>query len=195
MPYDKRLVNPSDYMDDVAKFFDKGAYVKTKYEQQNRADSTKPPFQINRFGAAELRSRITSRKPTINPRLNFIDQNPDNFNLFQGLPGRFDNVRKELYDFEQGRPVFQKPTFLDSIEFQLKGDKWRETYELSPTMNPDKRSKNPMPRADNPDPRNYLFETMEAKAQAEVEGKMNVAQLMKASPAEIKEAEEKGPVK
>jgi len=182
-------------MDDVAKFFDKGAYVKTKYEQQNRADSTKPPFQINRFGAAELRSRITSRKPTINPRLNFIDQDPGNFNLFQGLPSRFDNVRKELYDFDLGRPVFQKPTFVDSAEFQLKGEKWKETYELSPTMKPDARPKNPMPRADNPDPRNYLFETMEAKAKAEAEGKMNVAQLLKASPGEIKEAEEKGPVK
>ena len=52
-----------------------------------------------------------------------------------------------------------------------------------------------MPRMDNPDPRNYLFMSMEAKAEAEAEGKMNVAQLMKASPAEIKEAEEKGPVK
>ena len=195
MPYDKRLVNPSDYMDDVAKFFDKGAYVKTKYEQQNRADSTKPPFQINRFGAAELRSRITSRKPTINPRLNFIDANPDNFNLFQGLPSRFDKARKELYNFDLGRPVFQKPTFLDSIEFQLKGEKWKETYELSPTVNPDKRAKNPMPRADNPDPRDFLYKTMEAKAEAEVEGKMNVAQLLKASPDEIKEAEDKGPVK
>jgi len=195
MPYDKRLINPSDYMDDVAKFFDKGAYVKQKYEQQNRADSTKPPFQINRFGAAELKSRITSRKPIINPRLNFVDNQPDNFNLFQGLPSRFDNNRKQLYDFNQGRPVFTKPTFVDSIEFQLKGQKWKETFELSPTVNPEKRPKNPMPRADNPDPRNYLFETMEQKAEAEAEGKMNVAQLMKASPSEIKEAEEKGPVK
>ena len=195
MPYDKRLINPSDYMDDVAKFFDKGAYVKTKYEQQNRADSTKPPFQINRFGAAELKSRITSRKPTINPRLNFIDNQPDNFNLFQGLPSRFDNNRKQLYDFNVGRPVFTKPTFVDSLEFQLKGEKWKETFELSPTIDPEKRAKNPMPRMDNPDPRNYLFETMESKAEAEAKGKMNVAQLMKASPKEIKEAEEKGPVK
>ena len=37
--------------------------------------------------------------------------------------------------------------------------------------------------------------SMEAKAEAEVEGKMNVAKLMKSSPEEIKEAEEKGPVK
>ena len=159
------------------------------------ADSSQPPFQINRFGAAELKSRITSRKPVINPRLQFPDSQPDNFNLFQGLPSRFDNNRKELYDFNQGRPVFQKPTFLDSIEFQLKGQKWKETFELSPTVDPDKRPKNPMPRMDNPDPRNYLFMSMEAKAEAEAEGKMNVAQLMKASPAEIKEAEEKGPVK
>jgi hypothetical protein len=195
MPYDKRLVKPQDYMDDVAKFFDKGAYVKSKYEQQNRADSTQPPFQINRFGASELRNRLTSRKPQINPRLNFPDAQPDNFNLFQGLPSRFDNSRKELYNFDEGRPVFQKPTFLDSIEFQLKGQKWKETYELSPTMNPEKRPKNPMPRVNNPDPKNYLFETMERKAKAEAEGKMNVAQLMKSSPQEIKEAEEKGPVK
>ena len=195
MPYDKRLVNPSDYMDNVAKFFDKGPYVKQKYREQNRSDSTQPPFQINRFGAAELKSKIASRKPIINPRLQFPEAQPDNFNLFQGLPSRFDNHRKELYDFDQGRPVFQKPTFLDSIEFQLKGQKWRETFELSPTVNPDKRPKNPMPRMENPDPRNYLFMSMEAKAEAEAEGKMNVAQLMKASPAEIKAAEEKGPVK
>lgn len=195
MPYDKRLVRPQDYMDDVAKFFDKGAYVKQKYEQQNRADSTQPPFQINRFGAAELKNRITSRKPTINPRLNFPDNQPDNFNLFQGLPSRFDNNRKELYNFDLGRPVFQKPTFVDSIEFQLKGQKWKETFELSPTIDPDNRPTNPMPRRDNPDPKNNLFDSMQAKAEAEAEGKMNIAQLLKASPGEIKEAEEKGPVK
>ena len=50
MPYDKRLINPSDYMDDVAKFFDKGAYVKQKYEQQNRADSTNHHFKLTGLG-------------------------------------------------------------------------------------------------------------------------------------------------
>ena len=196
MPFDRRLARPQDHMDDVAKFFDKGQYTKSSYEQQNRAKSTSPPFQINRFSAQDLRNKIVSRKPLTNPRLQFVnDGPPDNFNLFEGLPNRFDQNRKELYNFDVGRPVFQKPTFLDSIEFQLKGEKWKETFELSPTMNPEKRPKNPMPRMDNPDPKNYLFETMEAKAKAEAEGKMNVAQLMKASPSEIKEAEEKGPVK
>ena len=196
MPFDSRLSRPQEYMDDVAKLFNRDQFTKSKYDQQFRAGSTTAPFQINRFDSRDLRNKLVTRKPITNPRLSFVnDDIPDNFNLFEGLPDRFDTNRKSLYDFETGRPVFQKATFLDSVEFQLKGQKWKETFELSPTVEPDKRPKNPMPRSDNPDPQNYIFKTMESKAESEAQGKMNVAQLLKASPEEIKEAEDKGPVK
>ena len=196
MPFDSRLSRPQDYMDDIAKFFDRDQFTKSKYDQQFRAGSTSPPFQINRFDARDLRNKLVTRKPITNPRLSFInDDVPDNFNLFEGLPDRFDTNRKKLYNFETGRPVFQKSTFLDSVEFQLKGQRWKESFELSPTVDPSKRPKNPMPREDNLDPQNFIFKTMEAKAESEVKGEMNIAQLLKASPEEIKVAEEKGPVK
>jgi hypothetical protein len=49
-----------------------------------------------------------------------------------------------------------------------------------------------MPRTANPDPKGILMKGAEKKAENEVEGNMNVAQLLKSSPEEIKEAEEKG---
>ena len=58
MPRDSRLSNPADYVDDVAKFFSKGKKGprKINYEESFRADSSKPPFKTNRFGAEELQN-------------------------------------------------------------------------------------------------------------------------------------------
>jgi hypothetical protein len=198
MPRDSRLSRPEDYLGDVDLFFKKGSkgLRKIDYEESFRAKSNEPPFNINRFGREELRSKIVSKKPTLNRRLDFVDD-PGSFELFTGL-GRFDNGRtnKEepelsLYSFEMGR-ANTKLDFRQSPEFQAKGELWRERYALSPTISPGDRIKNPMPRLANPDPKGYLMATAQQRAENEMEGKMNVAQLLSASQGEIAEAESKG---
>ncbi len=49
-----------------------------------------------------------------------------------------------------------------------------------------------MPRAANPDPKGYLMATAQKRAEREMEGQMNIAQLLSASKGEIAEAESKG---
>ena len=198
MPRDSRLTRPEDYLGDVDLFFKKGSkgLRKIDYEESFRAKSNEPPFNINRFGRDELLSKIVSRKPTLNRRLDFVDD-PNSFELFTGL-GRFDNGRtnKEdpemsLYSFEMGR-ANTKLDFRQSEEFLAKGEQWRERYSLSPTISPKDKITNPMPRLDNPDPKGYLMAAAEKRAENETEGKLNVAQLLSASQGEIAEAESKG---
>lgn len=198
MPRDKRLSRPQDYLDEVDLFFRKGSkgLRKIDYEESFRAKSDQPPFNINRFGKEELLNKITSKKPTLNRRLDFVDD-PTSFELFTGL-GRFDNGRtnKEdpamsLYSFDEGR-ANTKLDFRQTPEYQAKGKLWKERYMLSPTISPKDRITNPMPRAANPDPKNYLLMTAEKRAENEMEGNLNVAQLLSASQGEIAEAESKG---
>lgn len=198
MPRDKRLSNPADYLDEVDLFFKKGrkGLRRVDYEESFRAKSDQPPFNINRYSQNELKNRLVSRKPVLNRRLDFVDD-PNSFELFTGL-GRFDNGRtnKEepemsLYNFEIGR-ANTKLDFRNSPEFQAKGELWKERYELSPTISPGDRIKNPMPRLDNPDPKGYLMATAKQRAENEAEGNMNIAQLLSAPKKEIAEAESKG---
>jgi hypothetical protein len=165
MPRDKRLSRPQDYLDEVDLFFRKGSkgLRKIDYEESFRAKSDQPPFDINRFGKEELLNKITSKKPTLNRRLDFVDD-PTSFELFTGL-GRFDNGRTSeedpsmsLYSFDEGR-ANTKLDFRQTPEYQAKGELWKERYMLSPTISPGDRITNPMPRVANPDPKNYLLMT------------------------------------
>ena len=198
MPRDKRLSRPQDYLDEVDLFFRKGSkgLRKIDYEESFRAKSDQPPFNINRFGKEELLSKIVSKKPILNRRLDFVDD-PDSFELFTGL-GRFDNGRTSeedpsmsLYFFDEGR-ANTKLDFRQTPEYQAKGELWKERYMLSPTISPKDRITNPMPRLENPDPKGYLMATAEKRAENEMEGNMNIAQLLSASQGEIAEAESKG---
>ena len=198
MPRDKRLSRPQDYLDEVDLFFRKGSkgLRKIDYEESFRAKSDQPPFNINRFGKEELLNKITSKKPTLNRRLDFVDD-PTSFELFTGL-GRFDNGRTSeedpsmsLYYFDEGR-ANTKLDFRQTPEYQAKGELWKERYMLSPTISPGDRITNPMPRVANPDPKNYLLMTAKKRAENEMEGNLNVAQLLSASQGEIAEAESKG---
>jgi hypothetical protein len=198
MPRDKRLSRPQDYLDEVDLFFRKGSkgLRRIDYEESFRAKSDQPPFNINRFGKEELLNKITSKKPTLNRRLDFVDD-PTSFELFTGL-GRFDNGRTSeedpsmsLYYFDEGR-ANTKLDFRQTPEYQAKGELWKERYMLSPTISPGDRITNPMPRAANPDPKNYLLMTAKKRAENEMEGNLNVAQLLSASQGEIAEAESKG---
>jgi len=120
-----------------------------------------------------------TRKVTLNPDLNFVgntpffdDKNTDtDFQVFEGL-GRFN--RPEDYDFNEGRArTTQRPQ--DQPDFN---PQWIEAYKISPTLNPGKAAKNPMPRMRNPDPNGYLMASAERRAENEFEDKPSIAQLL-----------------
>jgi hypothetical protein len=123
--------------------------------------------------------RMMTRKRTLNPRLEFVPNTPffdDNsqvtpeYDMF-GL-GRFN--RPEDYDFDEGRARTNlRPQ--DQPDFN---PMWMEAYKISPTLNPSKMAKNPMPRLRNPDPNGYLMAMAEKRAENEVEDKPSIAQLL-----------------
>lgn len=169
MPFDSRLTDPNDYIDDVQKRFYRSK--KVDYGEAFKKSSTQPPFTVNRFDASDLRRKIQTKKPVLNPRLNFVNDNPEQFKLFTGLP-RFDNNRQELYDFNQGRAN----TLSDFRTYPEYKPIWAELYNVSPTVeNP---SKNPMPRSSNPDPQGNIQARAELEAKAEFEENFTVAEIM-----------------
>jgi diadenosine tetraphosphatase ApaH/serine/threonine PP2A family protein phosphatase len=137
------------------------------------------PWNPSRFNERDLLKRSMTRKVTLNPDLNFVGNTPffdDNdpnasYELFEGL-GRFN--RPEDYDFDEGRArTEQRPQ--QQPDFN---PNWIEAYNLSPTLNPGKSAKNPMPRLRNPDPNGYLMAAAERRAENEFEDKPSIAQLL-----------------
>jgi hypothetical protein len=55
---------------------------------------------------------------------------------------------------------------------------WVEAYRISPTLNPQKVARNPMPRMKNPDPNGYLMSIAEQRVENEADGNVSVAQLL-----------------
>jgi hypothetical protein len=141
------------------------------------------PWNPSRFKSEDLLKKAQSRKITLNPDLQFVgntpffDGNPDeatpDYEMFNGI-GRFN--RPEDYDFEEGRGrTFQRPQ--DQPDFN---PVWMEAYKISPTLRPDKTSKNPMPRMRNPDPHGFLMAMAENRAESEMGegGGPNIADLL-----------------
>jgi len=154
-----------------------------------------PPWTPSRFKAEHLTNALQTRKATLNPRLRFVgnspffdDENqldPKDYELFEGL-GRFD--RPEAYDFNEGRALTRnrpqnQPDF---------NPEWIDAYNVSPTVNPGKRAKNPMPRMRNPDPNGYLMSMAENRVEGEAEGKTSVAQLLQRKDLNVREEEAEG---
>jgi len=153
------------------------------------------PWIPSRYTSDDLLKAIQNRKLTQNPRLNYVPNSPfwDNKNelpesqyeMFEGL-GRFS---RSNYDFNEGRAM-TKTRPQDQPDFN---PNWVEAYKLSPTVNPGKRAKNPMPRTKNPDPNGFIMSIAENRAESEVENKVSVAQLLqnkKLNPTEEREGEE-----
>lgn len=158
------------------------------------------PWNPSRFNERDLLKRSMTRKVTLNPDLNFVGNSPffDNnqgvepgYELFEGL-GRFN--RPADYDFNEGRArTSQRPQ--DQPDFN---PVWMEAYKISPTLNPGKSAKNPMPRLRNPDPNGYLMAAAERRAENEFEDKPSIAQLLdrqglikeQQAKAEIRQGEE-----
>jgi hypothetical protein len=114
---------------------------------------------------------MMTRKLSLNPRLNFVGDNAEQYEVFAGLPN-FNRV--EQYDFSNGRALTpQRPE-----EQPGYNPLWPDSYRLSPTIPPDKKIKNPMPRAANPDPRGFLMAAAESRVNSEIKGKASVAELL-----------------
>jgi len=156
------------------------------------------PWNPSRFDRQDLLRRAQTRKLNLNPDLNFVGNSPffdgnaevnPSYELFEGL-GRFN--RPNDYDFDEGRALTsQRPQ--DQPDFNAE---WVEAYRISPTINPGKFAKNPMPRLRNPDPNGYLMRAAEGRVKAEEEDKVSIAQLldrkgiMKEMPAKQQEERE-----
>jgi hypothetical protein len=154
-----------------------------------------PPWTPSRFKAEHLTNALQTRKATLNPRLRFVgnspffdDENqldPKDYELFEGL-GRFD--KPVAYDFNEGRALTRnrpqnQPDF---------NPEWIDAYNVSPTVNPSKRAKNPMPRMKNPDPNGYLMNVAENRVESEAEDKVSVAQLLQRKDLNVRSEENEG---
>jgi hypothetical protein len=171
------ISNPFDNKGRIASQLNFRELFRNKYDTETGGS----PWIPSRYTSEDLLKAVQNRKVTLNPRLNFVPNSPfwdnknelppEQYEMFQGL-GRFN--RPTDYDFENGRALTktrpqQQPDFRDD---------WVEAYKLSPTVNPGKRAKNPMPRMANPDPNGFIMSLAENRAESEAEGKASVAQLL-----------------
>jgi len=151
------------------------------------------PWNPSRFDEVDLVKRMMTRKRQLNPDLNFIPNSPffdnnkavnESYQLFEGL-GRFN--RPEDYDFEEGRArTSQRPQSQPDFN-----PAWVEAYRISPTINPGKIAKNPMPRLKNPDPNGYLMSIAEQRAENESENNLSVSQLLERKDLVQREQDER----
>jgi len=141
----------------------------------SKASSGKAPWMPSRFDETDLLRRVQTRKLQLNPGLNFIGNTPEEYEVFANI-GRF--TRKEGYNFEEGRPN----TTMRPEEQPGFSPIWVEAYRISPTVKPEKRASNPMPSANNPDPKGYMMAAAEQRALKESEGDKSVSQLLSKKP-------------
>ena len=143
----------------------------------SKPSSGAAPWMPSRFEQSDLLRRIQTRKLRLNPGLNFVGNTPEEYEVFADI-GRF--VRNESYDFNEGRALTTlRPEYQPGFS-----PVWVEAYRISPTVNPDKRASNPMPRMANPDPKGYMMASAEKRALDEMEDNKSVAQLLDKPSAE-----------
>lgn len=182
------ISNPFDNKGRIASQLNFRELFRNKYDTETGGS----PWVPSRYTSEDLLKAVQNRKVTLNPRLNFVPNSPfwdtenqlppEDYEMFAGL-GRF---KRSDYDFENGRAL-TKARPQDQPDFK---DEWVEAYKLSPTVNPGKRAKNPMPRMANPDPNGFIMSMAENRAENEVEGNVSVAQLLadkKLNPTEERE--------
>jgi len=145
-----------------------------------KASSGAAPWMPSRFNESDLLRRIQTRKLQLNPSLNFVGDTPEQYEVFANI-GRF--TRKENYDFQEGRPL----TPLRPEDQPGFSPVWVEAYRISPTVKPEKRASNPMPRVANPDPKGYMMAAAEERALDEAEDNKSVAQLLASKTVDTKE--------
>ena len=135
------------------------------------ASSGQYPWNPSRFTQVDLLRKMMTRKLSLNPGLNFVGDTPDQYEVFAGLPN-FNRVAE--YSFTDGRALTaQRPEQQPGYN-----PLWADSYRLSPTIPPEKKIKNPMPRAANPDPRGFLMSSAVNQVKNEEQGKTSVADLL-----------------
>lgn len=182
------ISNPFDNKGRIASQLNFRELFRNKYDTETGGS----PWVPSRFTSEDLLKSIQNRKVTLNPRLNFVPNSPfwdtenqlppEDYEMFAGL-GRF---KRSDYDFENGRAL-TKTRPQEQPDFK---EEWVEAYKLSPTINPGKRAKNPMPRTANWDPNGFIMSMAENRAKNEAEGNVSVAQLLadkKLNPTEERE--------
>lgn len=184
------ISNPFDNKGRIGSQLNFRDLFKNKYDTEMGGS----PWVPSRFTSEDLVKSIQTRKVTLNPRLNFVPNSPfwDNnnelpesqYDMF-GL-GRFN--RPNDYDFENGRAL-TKTRPQDQPDFN---PNWIEAYKLSPTVSPDKRAKNPMPRIKNPDPNGFIMLMAEKQAENEAEDNVSVSQLLQNKQLNVKKEEQVG---
>jgi len=186
------ISNPFDNNGRIASQLNFRELFRNKYDTETGG----APWVPSRFTSDDLLKSIQTRKITQNPRLAFVPNSPfwdknnelspsQYYDMF-GL-GRFD---RSDYDFETGR-ANTKARPQDQPDFN---PQWVEAYKLSPTVSPDKRAKNPMPRMKNPDPNGFIMSLAQSQAENEAENNVSVAQLLankQLNPTEEKVGEER----
>jgi hypothetical protein len=144
-----------------------------------KASSGSAPWMPSRFEQRDLLRRVQTRKLQLNPTLNFVGDTPEEYEVFANI-GRF--TRKENYDFAEGRAR----TPMRPEEQPGFSPVWVEAYRISPTVKPEKRASNPMPRMSNPDPKGYMMAAAEKRALNEAEDNKSVAQLLASKTVDTK---------
>jgi hypothetical protein len=180
------ISNPFDNKGRIASQLNFRELFRNKYDTETGGS----PWIPSRYTSDDLLKAVQNRKVNLNPRLNFVPNSPfwDNGNelppseyeMFAGL-GRFN--RPEDYDFQNGRAL-TKTRPQDQPDFR---EEWVQAYQLSPTVNPGKRAKNPMPRMANPDPNGFIMSIAESRAENEAEDNVSVAQLLQNKKLNITE--------
>ncbi len=162
---------------DLGRYIDytKDPFVKKKQLNfddlfESKASLGQYPWNPSRFTQADLLRKMMTRKLSLNPGLNFVGETAEQYEVFAGMPN-FDRTTE--YDFNNGRPLTtQRPESQPGFN-----ELWPETYRLSPTISADKKIKNPMPRATDPDPRGFLMAAATKQVDAEEAGKTSISNL------------------
>jgi hypothetical protein len=170
------ISNPFDKQGRIASKFNFRELFRDKYATEHGGS----PWVPSRYTFEDLTKAVQNRKVIHNPRLNYVPNSPfwdennelpeQGYEMFAGL-GRF---KRADYSFDEGRALTrvrpeEQPDF---------NPEWVEAYKLSPTVRPDKRAKNPMPRTRNPDPNGFIMQLAENRAENEMENNVSVAQLL-----------------
>ena len=172
------ISNPFDNKGRIASQLNFRELFRNKYDTETGGS----PWVPSRYTSEDLLKAVQNRKVNLNPRLNFVPNSPfwdtknelpvESYEMFAGL-GRFN--RPQEYDFENGRAM-TKTRPQDQPDFN---PTWVEAYRLSPTLNPEKRARNPMPRMNNPDPNGFIMSLAEGRVENELENNVSVAELLK----------------
>jgi hypothetical protein len=162
--------------------------IKTKFGDQFRVNANEGvggqyPWNPGRFDTSDILNYAQARKRSLNVQLGTVDpENPLQTRLFADTTPF---VRNTDYNFKIGRANTEhRPQ--DNPDFN---EIWVEAYKISPTIPPNKRAKNPMPTASNPDPNGYIMQLAQSQADNAVDPKPSVANLLSKSKRPILEEE------